>query len=190
MVCQPLQVYDCSPFSDGASAVVLVSEDIARKLTEKPVYITGTGQASAGTLSSQQKYLPHLVAREVSAEQAYRMAGVTPADIDVCEVHDSFSISEILAIESLGFFEKGTGGEATVRGDTSLGGRVVVNPSGGLKAKGHPVGATGTAQVYEIFRQLRGVCGETQVEGAKIGMTDAIGATGSIAAHIILQRGW
>lgn len=190
MVCQPLQVYDCSPFSDGGSAVLLVSEEIAKKITDKPVYITGIGQASAGTLASQQEYVPRLIAREISAQQAYKMAGVKPPDIDVCEVHDSFSISEILAIESLGFFDYGTGGEATVKGETMLGGKVVINPSGGLKAKGHPVGATGAAQVYEIFRQLRGICGPTQVEGARIGMTDAMGATGSIATNLIMEKGW
>jgi acetyl-CoA acetyltransferase len=190
MVCQPLQVYDCCPFSDGAAAVVLASEEVARKLTDKPVFITGMGQASAGSLMSQQHNLPHLVAREVAAKQAYKMAGRTPQDIDICEVHDSFSISEILAIESLGFFDYGTGGEATAKGLTQIGGKVVVNPCGGLKAKGHPVGATGAAQVYEIFRQLRGECGETQVEGAKIGMADAMGASGSIYSNLILERGW
>jgi acetyl-CoA C-acetyltransferase len=190
MVCQPLQVYDCCPFSDGAAALVLASEETAARLTDRPVFITGIGQASAGTLASQQETLPHLIVREIAARQAYTMAGVTPGDIDVCEVHDSFSISEILAIESLGFFEHGRGGEATARGETMTGGKVVVNPSGGLKAKGHPVGATGAAQVYEIYHQLRGECGPTQVEGAKIGLTDAMGASGNIHCNFILQRGW
>jgi acetyl-CoA C-acetyltransferase len=190
MVCQPLQVYDCCPFSDGAAAVVLASEEVARKLTAKPVFITGVGQASAGSLASQQEHLPWLVARELAVKQAYKMAGVTPQDIDVCELHDSFSIAEILAVESLGFFEYGKGAEASARGETMFGGKVMVNPSGGLKAKGHPVGATGAAQVYEIFRQLRGECGETQVEGARIGLTDAMGASGSIHCNMILERGW
>jgi acetyl-CoA acetyltransferase len=190
MVCQPLQVYDCCPFSDGAAAIVLASEEAARRLTDRPVFITGSGQASAGTLASQQGYLPHLIARELSAKQAYHMAGVTPRDIDVCEVHDSFSIAEILAVESLGFFEYGTGGEASARGETMITGRIAVNPSGGLKAKGHPVGATGAAQVYEIFHQLRGDCGQTQVEGAVTGLTDAMGASGNIHCVMILKRGW
>ena len=190
MICQPLQVYDCCPFSDGAAAIVLASEEAARKLTDKPVFLTGIGQASAGSLASQQEYLPHLVAREVAAKQAYAMAGLTPQDIDVCEVHDSFSIAEIIAIESLGFFDYGTGGEATARGETMIGGKIAVNPSGGLKAKGHPVGATGAAQVYEIFHQLRGECGETQVEGARTGLTDTMGSSGSIQVNMILQRGW
>jgi len=190
LVCQPLQVYDCCPFSDGAAAVILASEETARRLTDRPVFITGAGQASAGSLASQQDYLPHLIARTVAARQAYQMAGRKPEDIDVCELHDSFSIAEILAIESLGFFEYGTGGEATARGETGPGGKVVINPSGGLKAKGHPVGATGAAQVYEIFHQIRGECGQTQVEGARIGMTDTMGASGSIHVNLILERGW
>lgn len=190
MVCQPLNVYDCCPFSDGGAAIVMVSEEIARKLTDKPVFITGIGQASAGTFVSQQDYLPRFIAREVSSAKAYKMAGVKPQDIDVCELHDSFSISEILALEGLGFFPPGTGGAASARGETIHGGKVVINPSGGLKSKGHPVGATGAAQVYEIFRQLRGESGATQVEGAKIGLTDAMGAAGNVNCNIILERGW
>jgi len=190
MVCQPLNVYDCCPFSDGGAAIVMTSEEIARKLTGKPVFITGFGQSSAGMFCSQQEHLPHFIAREVAAERAYKMAGVKPQDIDVCELHDSFSIAEILAIESLGFFDYGTGGMASARGETLIGGKVAVNPSGGLKSKGHPVGATGAAQVYEIFKQLRGESGATQVEGAKIGLTDAMGACGNIHCNIVLERGW
>jgi acetyl-CoA C-acetyltransferase len=190
MVCQPLQVYDCCPFSDGAAALVLSSEEMAQKLTSKPVFITGCGQASAGTLAGQKDHLPWLVAREVAAKQAYSMAGLKPEDIDVCELHDSFSIAEIIAVESLGFFEPGRGGEATARGETMIGGIIAINPSGGLKSKGHPVGATGASQVYEIVRQLRGACGVTQVEGAATGMTDTMGASGSIHCNLILQRGW
>jgi len=190
MVCQPLQLYDCCPFSDGAAALVLTSEEVAKKLTNKPVYITGIGQASSGLLASQQEYLPRIRARELSAKQAYDMAGLTPDDIDVCELHDCFSIAEIIALESLGFFEFGTGGEASLRGETRIGGKIAINPSGGLKAKGHPIGATGAGQVYEIVRQLRGECGEMQVEGAKIGMTDTLGGDGSTLCNLILQRGW
>jgi acetyl-CoA C-acetyltransferase len=190
VVCQPLQVYDCCPFSDGAAALVLTSDEMARKLTAKPVFITGCGQASAGTLAGQKDHLPWIIAREVAVKQAYNMAGVRPEDIDVCELHDSFSIAEIIAIESLGFFERGQGGEAVARGETMIGGKVAINPSGGLKSKGHPVGATGASQVYEIVRQLRGECGQTQVEGARIGLTDTMGASGSIHCNFILQRGW
>jgi acetyl-CoA C-acetyltransferase len=190
MVCQPLNVYDCCPFSDGGAAIVMTSEEIARRLTDKPVFITGIGQSSSGSMTSQQEYLPHLIAREVAAAKAYKMAGVKPQDIDVCELHDSFSIAEILAVESLGFFDYGTGGAASARGETMIGAKIVVNPSGGLKAKGHPVGATGAAQIYEIFKQLRGESGATQVEGAKVGLTDAMGACGNIHCNIVLKRGW
>lgn len=190
VVCQPLQLLDCCPFSDGGSAIVLASEEKAKKLTDKPVYVVGVGQASAGNLPSQKEYLPRIRSRELSAKQAYDMAGLSPRDIDVCELHDCFSIATIIALESLGFFEFGKAGEAVERGETKLGGKTPINISGGLKSKGHPIGATGTAQIYEIVRQLRGECGERQVEGAKIGMTDTLGGDGGTLCNLILERGW
>ena len=191
MVATPLQLHDCCPFSDGAAAVVLASEEVAKKLTSKPVYITGVGQASSGPLANQQDYLPRIRAREISAKQAYDMAGLTPQDIDVCELHDCFSIASLIAAESLGFFEFGKSGEAWMKGEADIGGKVAINPSGGLKSKGHPIGATGAGQVYEIAKQLRGeVEPERQVEGAKIGMTDTLGGDGGTLVNIILQRGW
>ena len=190
MVCQPLQLYDCCPFSDGGSAVILASEDKAKKLTGKPVFVAGVGQASAGNLLSQKEYLPRLRSRELAAEQSYKMAGLGPKDIDVIELHDCFSIATIIALESLGLFEYGKSGEAVEKGETRIGGKLPVNPSGGLKAKGHPIGATGTAQVYEIVRQLRGECGERQVEGAKVGMTDTLGGDGGTLCNAILKKGW
>ena len=190
MVCQPLQLYDCCPFSDGAAAVVLVSEERAKKLTDKPVYIVGAGQASSGPLANQQEYLPRIRAREISAKQAYDMARLTPQDIDVCELHDCFSIASLIAADSLGFFDFGKSGEAWEKGEAAIDGKVAINPSGGLKAKGHPIGATGAAQVYEIVRQLRGECEERQVEGAKVGMTDTLGGDGGTLCNLILQRGW
>jgi acetyl-CoA acetyltransferase len=190
MVCQPLQLYDCCPFSDGGSAVILASEDKAKKLTNKPVLVAGVGQASAGNLLSQKEYLPRLRSRELAAEQSYKMAGLEPKDIDVIELHDCFSIATIIALESLGLFEYGKSGEAVEKGETRVGGKLPVNPSGGLKAKGHPIGATGTAQVYEIARQLRGECGERQVEGAKVGMTDTLGGDGGTLCNVILKKGW
>ena len=189
MICQPLQMYDCCPLADGAAAIILTSEEVAKKLTSKPVYITGVGQTSAGRLASQQKYLPRIRARELAAKQAYDMARLTPDDIDVCELHDCFSIAEIIALEGLGFFEFGTGGEASLRGETKIGGKITINPSGGLKAKGHPIGATGAGQVYEIVRQLRNESGETQVEGAKTGMIDTLGGDGGTICNLIFQYG-
>jgi acetyl-CoA C-acetyltransferase/acetyl-CoA acyltransferase len=189
MVASPLQVYDCCPISDGAAAVVVTSADIARKLTSKPVLIVGVGQGSSGSVCSQ-KDITRIPARELSAKRAYTMAGLTPEDIDVCELHDCFTIAEIVASEGLGFFEPSKGYKAVLNGDTDIGGKIPINPSGGIKAKGHPVGATGAAQVYEIVKQLRGECGPRQVEGAKIGMTDTMGGSFASIAHLILKGGW
>ena len=191
MVCSPLTLHDCCPFSDGGAAVIITSEEVAKKLTNKPVYVTGVGQSSSGPLSNQNEYLPRLRAREVSVKQAYDMAGLKPEDIDVCELHDCFSIASLIAAESLGFFDYGTAGEAWVKGETDIGGKVAINPSGGLKAKGHPIGATGAGQVYEVVKQLRGkVEPERQVEDAKIGLTDTLGGDACILCNLILQRGW
>jgi acetyl-CoA C-acetyltransferase/acetyl-CoA acyltransferase len=191
MVSSPLTLHDCCPFSDGAAAAVLASEDVARKLTNQPVYIIGTGQASSGPLANQSEYLPRIMAREISAKRAYDMADLKPQDIDICELHDCFSIASLIAAESLGFFEFGKSGEAWMKGEAGIGGKVAINPSGGLKAKGHPIGATGVGQVYEIVNQLRGkVESGRQVEGAKIGMTDTLGGDGGTLVNMILQRGW
>ncbi len=189
MVSSPLQLLDCCPFSDGAAAVVLVSEEKAKQITDKPIYITGIGQASSGKLSAQKDDLPRIRAREESAREAYTMAGIGPSDIDVCELHDCFSIASLIAAESLGLFEYGKAGEAWEKGGTKIGGKIPVNVSGGLKAKGHPIGATGAAQVTEIYHQLRGESGERQVEGAKSGLTDTLGGDG-VLCTLILQRGW
>lgn len=191
MVSTPLQLHDCCPFSDGAAAVVLASEEVARKLTDKPVYIIGAGQSSSGPLCNQSEYLPRIKAREISSKRAYDMAGVKPEDIDLCELHDCFSIASLIAAEGMGLFEFGKSGEAWMKGEADIGGKVAINPSGGLKSKGHPIGATGAGQVYEVVKQLRGeVEPERYVEGAKIGMTDTLGGDGGTLVNIILQRGW
>ncbi len=190
MIASPLQLVDCCPFSDGAAVLVITSEDVAKKLTKKPVLIAGVGQASAGNLLSQKEYLPRIRSRELAAAQSYKMAGLGPKDIELIELHDCFSTAALIALESLGFFPYGTAGDAVEKGETKIGGRIAVNPSGGLKAKGHPVGATGAAQAYEVVRQLRGECGERQVEGARVGMTDTLGGDGGTLCNIILKRGW
>lgn len=190
MVSSPLTLYDCCPFSDGAAAVVLASEEKAKELTDKPVYIIGIGQSSSGKYSAQKDYLPRLRAREVSVKQAYDMAGIKPEDVDLVELHDCFSIASIIAAESLGFAEFGHGGELWEKGETKIGGRIPINISGGLKSKGHPIGATGASQVYEIVEQMRyEVEPERQVEGVKIGLTDTLGGDG-VLCHLILQKGW
>ena len=191
VVSSPIRVYDCCPFSDGAAALVLASEEVAKKLTDKPVYIIGAGQASAGPLYSQSDSLPRIKARETSSKQAYTMAGLTPQDIDICELHDCFSIASLIAAESLGFFEFGKSGEAWERGEADIDGKVAINPSGGLKSKGHPIGATGAAQIFELVKQLRGeVEPERYVDGARTGITDTLGGDGSTLVNLILQRGW
>ncbi len=189
MVASPLQVFDCCPISDGAAAVVITTLEKAKKMTDKPVQIVGIGQGSSGGVCTQ-KDITRIPAREKSVQRAYKMAGLKPEDIDVCELHDCFTIAEIVASEGLGFFKPGDGYKGVVRGDSDLGGRIPINMSGGIKAKGHPVGATGVAQVYEIVHQLRGDCGARQVEGAKIGLTDTMGGSFASIAHTILKRGW
>lgn len=185
VVADPLQLFDCCPFSDGAAAVVVTTDEIAKKHVEKPVYILGAGQGSAGSLCRQKDYTI-MPSRIASAKQAYKMAGVGPKDINVAEVHDCFTIAEIVLLENLGFYDFGTASEAVEKGETEIGGKIAVNPSGGLKAKGHPVGATGAAQVYEIVKQLRGECGARQVENARIGMTDTLGGDAGTIVNLIL----
>lgn len=189
VIADPLQLYDCCPFSDGAAALVLASLDKASKLTDKPVLIAGTGQCSAGPLHNQKDFT-RMKAREISAKQVYAQAGMGPQDVDLCELHDCFTIAEIVATEGLGFFDFGHGGQAIERGETRLGGKIAINPSGGLKSKGHPIGATGAAQACEVVNQLRGECGKRQVEGAKVGMTDTLGGDACTICNIIFKRGW
>jgi acetyl-CoA C-acetyltransferase/acetyl-CoA acyltransferase len=191
MVATPLQLHDCCPFSDGAAALVLTTAEIAKKMTKKPVYIVGVGQSSSGPLSNQKDYLPRIRSREIAAQQSYKMSGLKPKDIDICELHDCFSIAAMIATESLGFFDYGTSGDAWMKGQAAIGGKIAINPSGGLKAKGHPIGATGAGQVYEVVRNLRGEVDPGRlVPGAKIGMTDTLGGDGGTLCNIILQSGW
>jgi acetyl-CoA C-acetyltransferase/acetyl-CoA acyltransferase len=186
MVADPLQLFDCCPFSDGAAAVVIAEANKAKDLVEKPIFVAGMGQASCGPLYLQRD-ITRVRAREESIHQAYTQAGIGPDEVDVAELHDCFTIAEILAIESFGFYEFGKGYDAASRGETRLGGKVVVNPSGGLKAKGHPIGATGAAQVTEIVEQLRGESGARQVEGARVGLVDTLGGDLGTVCNIILR---
>ena len=173
-VADPLKLYDCCPFTDGGAAIVLASEEVARK-HRRAVWVLGTAAASDSMLLGDKKDLSRVTATERAAKAAYQQAGKTPADVDVVELHDCFTIAEIVATEGLGLFEPGAGGIAAERGWTSLGGKVPVNPSGGLKAKGHPIGATGAAQIAEIVTQLRGEAGPRQVGGARTGVTHTLG---------------
>ena len=173
-VADPLKLFDCCPFSDGGAAVVLASEEVAKK-HPKPVWVLGSAAASDWMLLGDKRDLSRVPATERAAAAAYRQAGIGPSDVDVVELHDCFTIAEIVATEGLGLFEPGAGGRAAEKGLTGLGGEIVVNPSGGLKAKGHPIGATGAAQVAEIVTQLRGEAGPRQVDGASKGLTHTLG---------------
>jgi acetyl-CoA C-acetyltransferase len=163
-VCQPLHLLDCCPQTDGAAAVLLVSAERAREFTENPVYVAGFGVATDHPYLHEKSAFTGLKATTVAAQRAYAMADIEPAQVDCAEVHDCFTITEILDIEDLGFVDKGKGGVASLDGETSLQGRIPVNTSGGLLAKGHPIGATGVAQLTECWWQLRGEAGERQVE--------------------------
>lgn len=173
-IADPLKLYDCCPFSDGGAAVVLVSEERARR-ARRPIWVLASAAASDSMLIHDKRDLSRVPATERAAAAAYRQAGLGPQDVDVVELHDCFTIAEIVATEGLGLFEPGAGGVAAEKGWTALGGKTPVNPSGGLKAKGHPIGATGAAQVAEIVTQLRGEAGPRQVDGARVGLTHTLG---------------
>lgn len=188
-VTTPLNTLDCSPISDGGAALVLAPAEKAKEYTDTPIIIEGSGQAS-GTLSLHDRQsLTEIPAAVQASKTAYEMAGIEPDDVDVAEVHDSFTIAEIIGIEDLGFCEKGEGGEMVEDGRTERGGEVSVNTSGGLKSKGHPIGATGIAQAVEITSQLRGEAGKRQVEGAEIGLTHNVGGSGGTGVVHVLKRG-
>lgn len=188
VIAWPMRLYDCSPVSDGAATLLLVAEDLAKNFTDKALHIIGSGQASDMTMRyrSDMTSLPSVRA---AAQKAFEMAGVKPEDIKVAEVHDCFTIAEILATEDLGFFKPGQGFEAAEEGVTSRQGPRPINTSGGLKSKGHPVGATGTGQVIEVWKQLRGEAGNRQLPGdPHLGLTHNVGGTGETAFVHIFER--
>ena len=187
-ICQPLNLYDCCLISDGAAAVVMASEERARKITDTPVWITGLGCASDTMMISERPTLVGLTASRVAGEQAYKMAGVSPSDLDVACTHDCFSIAEIMSYEDLGFCKKGEGGKFIEEGQSYIGGKVPVNVDGGLKSKGHPLGATGVSMTVEIVKQLRGEAGKRQVSGAEIGLTHNVGETGQYCMVHVFKR--
>lgn len=190
MVADPLTILDCSPITDGGAAAILCPLDMAKKIARKtPMRILASGHATDSIALNDRKDIAWLSGVENAGEQAYKQAGLTPKDIDFVEVHDCFTIAEICVIEALGFFERGKGGTGAESGETHLGGRIPVNPSGGLKSKGHPVGATGVAQIVEVTKQLRGECGDRQCGDIKIGMAQNMGGTGgSCVVHILTSE--
>jgi len=186
-VAEPLKLLDCASVSDGAAAVILASEDVARKITDTPVFIEACTQASDYLALQSRKDVLSMKSVVKAGREAYRTAGVEPKDIQVAEVHDSFTITEILAYEDLEFAEKGRGAELIREGVTEIGGKIPVNPSGGLKACGHAVGATGVRQIVELTLQLRSEAGKRQVDAEK-GLALNIGGTGATAVVSILGR--
>ena len=185
VVAWPLKMYDCSLITDGASCVILTKPELAQKYTDQPVHIIGSGQASDTIGLYERKSLTSLLSAKIASKTAFDMAAVKADDIDVAEVHDCFTFVELMSYEDLGFCPVGKSGKLIESGETCLGGRMPVNTSGGLKAKGHPVGATGTAQAYEIYLQLTGQADKRQVKNAKIGLTHNVGGAGATAAvHI------
>ena len=185
VVASPLKLYDCCPFSDGASSVVICSEKFAKDHTKDYVNVIGSGRGGSSAALQGREHLTTIPSTKIAAEAAYKMAGITSKDVDFAEVHDCFTIAEIVDSEDLGFFEKGRGVEGVRENKTSRKGDIPINPSGGLKSKGHPIGATGVGQVVEVFDQLTGKAGERTVNDAKIGLTQNFGATGaSCAVHI------
>jgi acetyl-CoA C-acetyltransferase len=183
----PLGMLDCSPVSDGAATVILCAAEKANRYRKNPVKIIGSGQASDTFALHARKNIHTFESTVYAAKRAYKQANIKPEDVDVAEVHDCFTIAEILAIEDLGFVKKGEGGKAIDKKITTLDGKIPVNPSGGLKAKGHPVGATGVAQIAEIVLQLRGEADQRQIKNAKIGLAHNIGGAGATCIVNILE---
>jgi acetyl-CoA C-acetyltransferase len=188
IVAWPMHLYDCCPISDGASCVLLVAEEMAKNFTDNPLYVVGIGQGSGKGMHAKEE-LTYFEATRYAAKEAYELSGLKPEDIQIAEVHDCFSIAEIIHIEDLGFFKPGEGYKAVEEGLTRLDGPKPINTSGGLKCKGHPVGATGTGQMLEIWKQLRGEAGERQVpiKDLRIGAAHNLGGTGGTCTFTILE---
>jgi acetyl-CoA C-acetyltransferase len=188
-VAWPMKLFDCSPITDGAACILLVAEDLAKNFTYKPIYIIGSGHGSDHALHEREDMTTIQSAR-VAAKEAYEMAGVTSEDIQIAEVHDCFTIAELVAIEDLGFFKPGEGTKATKEGLTAREGAKPINTSGGLKSKGHPVGASGVGQVVEIWHQMRGTAGPRQVPGKdiRLALSHNVGATGGTCVVHIYER--
>jgi acetyl-CoA C-acetyltransferase len=188
LVADPLRILDCSPITDGAAAAVLCPVDVAKRLKKPLVKITASAMATDSIALSQRREVSWLESVYQSAKKAYQMAGKRPEDINVIEVHDCFTIAEIMVMEAIGLVDKGKGGPAVEAGLTTLKGKVPINTSGGLKSKGHPVGATGVGQAVEIVNQLREEAGSRQVKGARVGMTQNMGGSGGTSIVHIFER--
>ena len=188
-VAWPIHLYDCCPISDGASCILLAAEETAKRFTDDPIHVAGIGQGSGRGFHASAD-MTYFEATRYAAQEAYGMSGLTPKDVQFAEVHDCFSIAELLHIEDLGFFKPGDGYKAVAEGQTRLEGPKPINTSGGLKCKGHPVGATGTSQIYEVWTQLRGKAGPRQVpiKDLHVGGAHNLGGTGGTSTFTILER--
>jgi acetyl-CoA C-acetyltransferase len=186
MVVEPFGLYDCTPQSDGAAALLLVSEDVVDRYTDKPVWVRGVGLGLDRVMHQHKRDMTTFPPTVKASRAAYAMAGIGPADIDVAEVHDCFTGVELISYEDLGFADRFEAYKLIENGTTSVGGSKPVNPSGGLKAKGHPPGATGVAQCVEIVEQLRGEA-SNQVDGARIGLAHNIGGPTAVSAVTVLS---
>lgn len=188
IVASPLRLFDCSPVSDGAAVVIVCPLERAKEFTDTPIKVLASAQAGDTIALHDRPDFSTMDATVAAGNSAFRQARLERKDIDFVEVHDCFTIAELCAIEDLGFVPKGTAGKFTEEGETQVGGKLPVNTSGGLKACGHPVGATGIKQVWEVVQQLRGEAGKRQVEGAEIGMTQNVGGTGATVVSHIFRR--
>lgn len=188
MIADPLTLYDCSPITDGAAAIIVVPWEEAKKIDGPKIRVRGFAQASDTVALHDRSDFTSFATTKIASRDAYHMAGITHKEIDFVEIHDCFSIAEIMAIEDMGFFSKGMGGQATIDGDTARDGTIPVNNSGGLKARGHPIGATGVSQVVEIFKQLNDMADHRQLRDAQIGMCQNLGGNGSSIAISIFGR--
>ncbi len=188
-VATPLKLYDCSPLTDGAAAVTLTTKEKAEEEGREYIEITASSQASDTLDLANRESITKLKATERASEKAYKETDLKPSDVDFAEVHDCFTIAEIMAMEDLGFYKKGKAAEAVEKGETKRDGKIPINPSGGLKAKGHPVGATGVAQAVEAYKQLTGKAGERQVKDPEIGLTHNVGGSGASAVVHLLKKG-
>jgi acetyl-CoA C-acetyltransferase len=188
-IADPLTIFDCSLVSDGAAFVVLCATDLAKRVSgSRPVEVIGCGQAGDGLSLASKRSLTTFDVTVNAAKKAYAMAGIRPSQVDFAEVHDCFTITQIIDTEDLGFFEKGKGGAAVAHGKTSARGELPINVSGGLKAKGHPIGATGLGQIFEVVTQLRGDGGARQLSKANIGLTHNIGGTAATCVVSVFRR--
>ncbi|MHA1349340.1 MAG: thiolase C-terminal domain-containing protein [Promethearchaeota archaeon] len=188
IIADPLRLFHVCPISDGAAALVLCNAEKAKEYCDTPILISGIGQATDTQIVFEREELTTLKALRICSNKAYKMAKKTPNDMDVAELHDAFEILEAVQSEDIGFFPKGEGAKAAHEGQTEIGGKIPINPSGGLKARGHPLGATGVAQVVEIVWQLRGDAGKRQVDGAKTGITCNFGGFGNNIISILVER--